>query len=276
MNKLSETINRYENDEIENTALNIREVGHENFYGQKSWGPGNKNFYVIHYVLKGKGLFKINNKSFTMKKGDVFLICPEDNVFYTPDKYDPWEYLWVSFDGSLVKHFLTNMPFTKDKPYANYEEDLSNYINNIISNQGNTTKEKTKMLGHLYLFFSKLMTKNTTPQKRKTYFQTAYEYILSNFNDKDISVTQIAEEVNITRGHLYKIFKENLNLSPVEFITKCRIEESLLLLRCTDLPINEIASKTGFKDPYYFSNVFKKSVGTSPLIYRKEIQKNGL
>ncbi len=272
MNELYLTINRYENNEIENTALNIREVGHETFYGQKSWGPGAKSFYVIHYVVKGKGLFKINNKNFILKKGDVFLICPEDNVFYTPDKYDPWEYLWVSFDGSLVKHFISNMPFTKDKPFANFNEDLSDYIKNIISSNGKTAKEKTCMLGHLYLFFSRLMNDDAKTKISKSYFQTAYEYILLNFQDKDLSVSSISEAVNITRGHLYKIFKEKLNLSPIQFITKCRIEESLQLLRSTDLPINIIASETGFKDPYYFSNVFKKAVGTSPLNYRNKIK----
>lgn len=272
MNELLETINRYENDEIENTALNIREVGHETFYGQKSWGPGNKSFYVIHYVVKGRGLFKINGKSYTMKKGDLFLICPEDNVFYTPDKYDPWEYLWVSFDGSLVKHFLAHMPFCKDKPFENFNEDLSRYIKNIISVEGTTAKDKTSMLGHLYLFFARLMNSEKKPIVNKSYFQTAYEYTLNNFQDKDISVSVIAEKANITRGHLYKIFKEKLNLSPVQFITKCRIEESLLLLRSTDRTINEIASNVGFKDPYYFSNTFKKTVGVSPLKYRKEIQ----
>ena len=56
------------------------------------------------------------------------------------------------------------------------------------------------------------------------------EYILNNFQDKDMSVTTVAEKANITRGHLYKIFKEKLNLSPAQFITKCRIEESILLL----------------------------------------------
>lgn len=271
MNELWQTINKYTNDEIENTALNIREVGHESFYGQRSWGPGNKSFYVIHYILKGKGFFKINNKNYTLKKGDMFLICPEDNVFYTPDKYDPWEYLWVSFDGSLVKHFLSHMPFSKDKPFENYKEDMSGFFKDIIKVEGDTPKDKTCMLGYLYLLFSKLMNNEKKITVHKSYFQSAYEYILNNFQDKELSVSTVAEKSDITRGHLYKIFKEKLNLSPIQFITRCRIEESLLLLRSTELSINDISSAVGFKDPYYFSNVFKKTVGVSPSDYRQTI-----
>ena len=276
MNELSLTINRYRNNEIENTALNIREAGHETFYGQKTWGPGKKNFYVIHYIIKGKGLFKTNNKTYNMKKGDLFLIYPEDTVFYTPDKYDPWEYLWVSFDGSLVNHFLSHMPFTKDKPYENYKEDLSHYFNDIISHEGSSAKAKTYMLGHLYIFFAKLMNNTNSLPNPKSYFHIAYEYILNNLDNKDISVNLIAEKTNITRGHLYKIFKEKLNMSPVQFITKCRIEESLILLRSTNLSIYEIAGRTGFKDPYYFSNVFKKATGISPVNYRKSLISNNI
>ena len=67
----------------------------------------------------------------------MFLIYPENNAFYTPGKYDIRKYLWVaavtlSFDGSLVKHFPAHMPFSKDKPYENYKEDMSRYFKDKI------------------------------------------------------------------------------------------------------------------------------------------------
>ncbi|WP_298042725.1 AraC family ligand binding domain-containing protein [uncultured Clostridium sp.] len=61
---------------------------------------------VMHYVSKGKGTFKVNNKIFNLKQGDIFIILKGMNVEYMASMDDPWEYYWIGFSGSNSIEYL--------------------------------------------------------------------------------------------------------------------------------------------------------------------------
>ena len=64
------------------------------------------------------------------------------------------------------------------------------------------------------------------------------------------------------------LFKSQTGVSPIKYLITRRMEEAQHLLRETDLPIRAIAEKVGYDDPAYFSQIFKRTVGSSPLSYR--------
>lgn len=75
---------------------------------------------------------------------------------------------------------------------------------------------------------------------------------------------KIAESVNTSEDYLTRIFKKELGMSPWEYLSRYRVELSVKLLQETDLPLSEIALRSGFQDQAYFCRVFKKLKHTTP------------
>jgi AraC-like DNA-binding protein len=91
----------------------------------------------------------------------------------------------------------------------------------------------------------------------------AVAYISSHAAEQ-ISRWQLAEAVSVSEDYLTRIFRKETGLSPWDWLNRQRIHVATELLRQTGLPVNEVASRTGFRDQAYFSRVFKKIKGVSP------------
>lgn len=93
------------------------------------------------------------------------------------------------------------------------------------------------------------------------------EYIQEHYQD-DITIHDISELFNITPNYFSQLFKKEVGMTFTEYVTTLRVDHACELLRQTDLPIAEIAEKSGYEDYFYFSRVFKKLMGISPSLYR--------
>lgn len=98
--------------------------------------------------------------------------------------------------------------------------------------------------------------------------QQAIEYIKANFRRK-ITIDEVAKACYLSPSHLSTIFKQELGCTILEFVTKVRIEEAKVLLRDPKYNVIEAAYSLGFKDPGYFTKVFKRSEGITPSEYRE-------
>lgn len=96
----------------------------------------------------------------------------------------------------------------------------------------------------------------------------AVAYINEHYADEDISLDSVAEAINISANYLSALFSHKVGLSFVEYITKKRMAKAKQLLRNTSKRSGEIACEIGYKDPRYFSFVFKKNQGCTPSQYR--------
>lgn len=88
---------------------------------------------------------------------------------------------------------------------------------------------------------------------------------------QDISLDAIGRVVGLSPIYISKIFKEQLGVNYINFLTECRIEKAKKLMRDPDKSLKEITFDVGYHDPNYFSKVFKKVCHVSPTEYRKNI-----
>ena len=109
--------------------------------------------------------------------------------------------------------------------------------------------------------------KNKTAVKLTSRF---IELINKNVNSK-FQVSSYASMLNVSPNHLNKVIKLITHKSPSVWIRESLINESKVLLFQTDLTIQEIASELGFDDQSYFSRLFKKQEGITPIAYRETI-----
>ncbi|REK57493.1 MAG: hypothetical protein C6W55_04760 [Thermobacillus sp.] len=83
-----------------------------------------------------------------------------------------------------------------------------------------------------------------------------------------ISVAGIAERFHYSERHLAKLIKRRTGYTPLEFLTRCRIEHAKRLLRTTESSVKEIAERVGYADMFYFMRLFKRLTGMPPNRYR--------
>ena len=92
-------------------------------------------------------------------------------------------------------------------------------------------------------------------------------YFHQNYH-RSISRLEIAEEVGVNQDYLTRVFKQELGVSPWDYLTRYRIFQAKERLLATDENIGKIGYKVGFSDVAYFSRVFRRHTGLSPSKYR--------
>lgn len=85
---------------------------------------------------------------------------------------------------------------------------------------------------------------------------------------EELSLEKVAEYLQLSPSYLSNVFKKETGQNFIDYVTEVRIGRAKFLLKTTDLKMAEIAREVGYADEYYFSKVFKKNVGESPLKYR--------
>ena len=98
--------------------------------------------------------------------------------------------------------------------------------------------------------------------------EDALRYINDNYCSDDISLNTVAKAINVSSNYLSAIFSQKVGDSFIEYLTKKRMERAKQLLRETDMRSGGIALAVGYKDPRYFSYVFKRTQGCTPSEYR--------
>lgn len=113
----------------------------------------------------------------------------------------------------------------------------------------------------------KLRDQSSTNQYRDLLSQ-AVAYIDGHFADEKLSLNQVAREVNISANYLSAVFSQEMECTFIEYVTGKRMAKARELLRTTDKRSGEVALEVGYKDPHYFSFLFKKTHGCTPREYR--------
>ncbi|MFC5468677.1 response regulator [Cohnella suwonensis] len=100
--------------------------------------------------------------------------------------------------------------------------------------------------------------------------QQIKQYIIEHSHE-DISLDAIGKRVGLSPFYISKMFKEQLGVNYIDFLTECRIEKAKKLMADPERSLKEITFEVGYHDPNYFSKVFKKTCDSSPTEYRKTL-----
>lgn len=93
-------------------------------------------------------------------------------------------------------------------------------------------------------------------------------YIEENYAEEGLSLNLLASHVNFSPNHLSMIFSQQTGQTFIKYLTDFRMNKAKELLRCTGKKSSVISMEVGYKDPHYFSYLFKKTQGMTPTQYR--------
>jgi two-component system response regulator YesN len=116
---------------------------------------------------------------------------------------------------------------------------------------------------------SALAYRDSQPKSQyKNMIHQAKEYIEQHFTDPDLSLNEVAGRVNLSASHFSVVFSQETGQTFKEYLTEARINKAKELLLTSALRSADIAYQVGYNDPHYFSSVFKKQTGLSPIEFR--------
>ena len=232
-------------------------IGYENCLPNHSFGPFGRSSYLIHYVTSGKGVFIAKGKKYNVKKGEAFIIMPDEITTYTADKNDPWSYVWIAFNGSLASELKT-----LEKPVISLREAPFIEVKNLVlSGEGISAEIVSSIILRVFAdAFNRKRQNENIAKQIENYIKTQYM--------TDISVDGIALAVGLDRRYVGRLFKNETGVSVQDFIINVRLDRAKYLLS-RGYKVREASVMSGYKDPFNFTKMFTKRFGVSPRAYAK-------
>ncbi len=255
-------------------GLSVYNTGYEKCHPGYQWGPGVRDHYLLHHIIRGRGCYQMEGKKYYLKAGDTFLLFPRVESSYQADREEPWEYAWAGFAGNEAYSLIKHTDFSKETPVIDQSDisgELFEKLRAVYEANGNTFQDAVSMTGALYSLMGFLM-KHSKGDKKPVNLQTDYverarQYIEEQYS-YPITVEDVADYTGISRSYLFRLFQGVMNQSPKEYLLEYRISQACRLLNQTDLTVGSIAHSVGFEDNLYFSKVFKKYKSCTPSEYR--------
>ena len=106
-----------------------------------------------------------------------------------------------------------------------------------------------------------------TPKKDQETIEAVIHYMRENIERK-LSLAELAEYAGLSSSRFSLLFQKKAGYPPLTYLNQLKIRKACHYLDFTDMKINQISSKLGFKDAYYFTRMFTKIMGLSPTDYR--------
>lgn len=270
--------------------------------------------HIVIYIRDGSCRIFCDNELYTLKQGDVFFIPKGHEYKRTPidDSLCTLTYIHFKMDTDVstksfeeLKNEIITTKNTLDIETLNGEKLLSypdvlylenlntlkkcEHISDLISNV-NIFSNKRQLMCNLQtsvnlcnllialtsdtiekvLTNSNIKTAPIIPTKLKK----AIGYIARHYSEQ-ITLDELSRYCTVSKQQMIRYFKASLNTTPLQYITEYRISRAKeLLCNHSHLTIKEISAELGFENQHYFSRVFKKITGFSPLAYKNQAEYN--
>mgnify|MGYP002395755313 CR=1 FL=1 len=234
--------------------------------------------FILIYCLEGEGWYVTKNVSEQIEQDEFFVLPAKEYHNYGSSKTKPWSIYFLHFNGLLAERFYQKMADQRKSKIAPLKERnrLFDYLYNVIdTGYSNYNLEHVNMsLWHLLNTFIynenfKIETKESIGQLsvNNASVKATISFMKNNL-DKKISLGELAQVANLSVSRFSNVFKEATGYAPNDYFIRLKIQKACQYLDLTDKRIKTISHLIGIEDPYYFSRLFKKIMGKSPLEYR--------
>lgn len=232
------------------TELNPVICGYENCFPGHNPGLTIRDHYLVHYVKKGMGYFEVGGVKYQVKAGQIFILYKNQVCNYWADEKNPWDYIWIGFDGTLAPKLEL------------LGSQVMDFSGNLFEEMAEAEKIKNTrseyLAGKLFEFIAQLFdekSKASYVNQVKDYIKSAYMYPLK--------VEDIAASLNINRRYLSRIFRDEMGVPIKSYITKVKMNRAEQLLN-HGFSVSNVAEMVGYEDVFNFSKMYKKIKGCSP------------
>jgi len=229
----------------------------------------NSPIFVFEYVIEGSGTLIHSGMKLYPERGDVYIVHKGTDHSYFSSADNPWTKIWFNVGGVLVERLveaygLNVVWLVKNCEIRRLFEDGLAYARKKPTD----VHEKTAIVIHRII-----QAISNELKKREDIHHSEEGLKLKNFIDANFAeikeLDKLSGLIGRSPSQTIRIFKREWKRTPYDYVLEKRIGAAKSLLLGTTFTVKEISSRTGFKDQFYFSNIFKRKTGTAPENYRK-------
>ena len=237
-----------------------------------SFGPYNRNNYLLYYIKEGSATLISNGFKKKISAQGFFVNFPNSQNIYYSNNSSFWSIKWIVVDGKIIEHYLSLLGISRESPFMQLtgNNDIEHLFDEMYENfDKSNLSAKFYCISLIYKLFSLLSEKALLLKTENGHIMKALDIIDQNFQNPDFNVTALSKMIGLHYNYLSILFKRETGTSPKKAIYNCRIKNACKMLKFTDNSIKNIAWKCGFSDEFYFSRIFKKVMKVPPTEYRR-------
>ncbi len=235
--------------------------------------------YILIYCIKGNGWISINSKKIIVCENHYFIIPENTPHSYASSKQNPWTIYWIHFSGKSASVFANKDDCAQSINPSSIDriEERLQLFEEIISNlkMGYTIDNVNYANICLLHFLASFQYLSQYRQVRKTNKNDIIEnsmIYMKNHLYIRLTLEDLAKQAQLSVSHYSLLFRKKTGQAPLSYLIQLKIQLACQLLDHTKLSISKVANKVGYDDPYYFSRIFRKTMGESPKTYRQNLK----
>jgi AraC-like DNA-binding protein len=238
--------------------------------------PEGLNNHLLIFCVFGKGFLKCHNQTLEINTHHMVII-PEGipHSYGSHPNSQGWGKYWVHFKGELSQDFVDNIIPTSSEVlfHCSAPTALTQCFEELITLA--ELPQTTTNLFHLSMMLSYTLSKScqlrepATSSKRDHQRMNDLLIKMKQDHAHPLSIEDLCQQANMTEPTFFRAFKRFTGCTPLQYLTKIRMQKACQFLDLSHDSITDIAHRVGYDDPYYFSRTFSKNMGESPRQYRK-------
>ena len=220
------------------------------------------DYYDFSFVLKGRLTYTVNGKRITLCENDAILLAPgtlrEREAVTEPSKFVCFNFYLNEGQGLDLPEYMPGIINT------NIRKIISGFTPSHILPEGNSREQVTAILN--YALYELINSYNA--ESHNAYVEKAISFINSHLSEK-ITLSDVSSYLKLSREYTSALFKREIGVCLTDYVNERKMLYSREMLESEECPsLPEIAESLGFENYYYFSRLFKKHFGISPMQYR--------
>lgn len=266
-----------ESDFVSSEHLWVNSAGTEHLFGVNvgSYRPRGRSDYHILYVTGGSCFVDFGEGETEVGEGNIIFYPPHVSQKYAFKAEISSSYYYLHFSGSaageLMKKFALDSPITFVGKHLSVESRLLELIDEFhLKRPFYEYSCAAHLLGVLSLLAEKASLASLASPLRRSDITEVRRYMHASIG-KNITVAELAARCNLSVSRFAHVFKEQMGISVVSYLSKIRIERATELLESTDMSVYDVGLAVGFEAQSYFCRFFKREVGVSPSEYRRRL-----
>lgn len=231
--------------------------------------------YVLIYCTDGCGWCVAGGKRYAVS-ANQFIILPAGVPHeYGADEENPWSIYWIHFKGTLAADYMeggVTLVTLNPGAQSRINQRIALFEEIFLTLKLGYSRDNLRYVSSMFhhflgslCYWETYRSAEVTPDKG--FLDSIVHYMRENIERK-ITLTEIASFAGYSPSHFSAIFCKLTGQSPMGYLTQLRIQVACELLDFTGMRVNQVCHKVGIEDPYYFSRLFKRTMGCSPREYR--------
>lgn len=226
----------------------------------------NYNWFLMSFICKGSLTFQTEGMTFQAKENDVVLLdCRAPHRYFCEDHA---EFYWFHFFGSSSSEYVDYLLSQRGALYSGPQiGSLRQSFDNIFRQAGTAIVNEHLISREISSIFCSLATSQRSSALIHSPIVPVLTYISMHFSEP-VDLDQMAEMCMISKPHLIRLFKKELNCTPHDYLLDFRLRQAKQFLTATSHTVEEIAEECGFNSVSHFSRAFRKRIHMTPSEFR--------